>query len=56
MLDDAWRVCQKFEAVFPKDLSKDAPPRPMGHDFKINLEPDAAPIHWTKYTLIPLKL
>ena len=54
--DNIWRVCQEFEAIFPKDLPKGVPPRRMGHEFKIDLEPDTAPIHRPIYKLSPLEL
>ena len=54
--DNVWRVCQEFEAIFPKDLPKGVPPRRMGHEFKIDLEPDTAPIHRPIYKLSPLEL
>ena len=54
--DNIWKVCQEFEAIFPKDLPKGVPPRRMGHEFKIDLEPDTAPIHRPIYKLSPLEL
>ena len=42
--NNIWRVCKEFKVVFPKDLPKGGPPRCMGHEFKIDLEPDIAPI------------
>ena len=54
--DNVWRVCREFEAIFPKDLPKGVPPRRMGHEFKIDLEPDTAPIHRPIYKLSPLEL
>ena len=55
-LDNIWRVCQEFEAIFPKDLPKGVPPRWMGHQFKVDLELDTTPIYRPIYKLSPLKL
>ena len=49
-------MCKEFKAVFPKDLPKGDPPRRMGHEFKIDLEPDIAVIHLPIYKLSPLEL
>ena len=54
--NDIWGICEEFKVVFPKDLPKGVPPRRMGHEFKIDLEPDIAPIHWLIYKLSPLVL
>ena len=54
--DDIWSICEEFKAIFPKDLSKGVPPRRMGHEFKIDFEPDTAPIHRPIYKLSPLEL
>ena len=54
--DDIWSICEEFKAVFPKDLPKGVPPRWMGQEFKIDLEPDTTPIHWPIYKLSPLEL
>ena len=54
--DDIWSICEEFKEVFPKDLPKGIPPRRMGHEFKIDLEPDTAPIHWPIYKLSQLEL
>ena len=56
LLDSIWQVCEEFLVVFPKDLPKGVPPRRMGHEFKIDLEPDIAPIHRPIYKLSPLEL
>ena len=40
--EDIWKICEEFKAVFPKDLAKGVPPRRIGHEFKIYLEPDTA--------------
>ena len=53
--DDIWSTCEEFKAVFPKDLPKGIPPRRMGHEFKIDLELDTAPIHRPIYKLSPLE-
>ena len=45
--DSIWKVCEKLlEEVFPKDLHKGVSPRQMEHEFKIDVEPDTALIHW----------
>ena len=54
--NDIWRICEEFKAVFPEDLLKGVPPRRMRHGFKIDLEPDMAPIHRLIYKLSPLEL
>ena len=54
--DSIWTVCEKFAVVFPKDLPKGVPPRRMGRKFKIDLEPDTAPIHRPIYKLSPVEL
>ena len=54
--DSIWWVCEEFAAVFPKDLPKGVPPGWMGHEFKIDLEPDTHPIHRSIYKLSPLEL
>ena len=56
VLDNIWRVCKEFKAVFPKNLPKGVRPRRTGHEFKIDLEPDIAPIHRPIYKLSPLEL
>ena len=54
--DNIWRICKEFQVVFHKDLPKGAPPKRMGHGFKIDLELDTAPVHRPIYKLSPLKL
>ena len=54
--EDIWKICEEFTAVFPKDLPKGVPPRRMGYEFKIDLEPDTAPLHWPIYKLSPFEL
>ena len=56
LLDSSWRVYEEFQAVFPKDLPKGVPPKQIGREFKIALEPDIAPIHRPIYKLSPLEL
>ena len=51
-----WRVCEEFEAVFPKGLLNGIPPRRMGHKFKIDIKPDTAPIYRPIYKLSPHEL
>lgn len=31
---EIWKICKKYVAVFPKDLSKGVPPKHMDHEFK----------------------
>lgn len=40
--DEIWKICQKYVAVFPKDLPKGVIPKLMGNEFKIVLEPETA--------------
>ena len=54
--NNIWRVCKEFKAVFPKNLPNGVPPKRMGHEFKIDLEPDTAPIHRPIYKLSSLEL
>ena len=54
--DIIWKILYDFEAVFPKDLPKGVPPKWVGHEFKIDLEPDTAPIHRQIYKLSPVEL
>ena len=55
-LDNIWRVCKEFKVVFAKDLPKGVPSRRIGHEFKIDLEPDTTLIHQPIYKLSPLEL
>ena len=41
--DNIWGVCDEFAVVFPRK-PKGAPPKRMGHELKINIEPDTFPI------------
>ena len=54
--DNIWRVRKEFKAIFPKNRPKGVPPRRMGHEFKINLGPNIAPIHRPIYKFSPLEL
>ena len=56
LLDNIWRVCDEFKAVFPRDLPIGVPPRRMGHEFKIDLELNTTPIHRPIYRFSPLEL
>ena len=38
-------VLNEFKDVFPVDLPHGIPPVRMGHEFKIELEDDAPPVH-----------
>ena len=44
---DIEAVLKEFEDIFPKDLLPGLPPIRKGHEFKIDLENDAPPIHRT---------
>ena len=50
MLDSICRVCEEFAVVFLKDLLKGVPPIWMGQEFKIDLDPNTAPIHRPIYS------
>ena len=45
-----------YEDVFPKDLPPGFPPIGKGHEFKIELEDNAPPVHRSLYKLSPLEL
>ena len=49
-------VLKRFEDIFPKDLPPGFPPIRKGHEFKIDLEDDTAPVHRPIYKLSPLEL
>ena len=49
-------VLNDYENVFLKDLSLGLPPICKGHEFKIQLEDDAPPVHQPLYKLSPLEL
>ena len=49
-------VLNEFKDVFPADLPRGIPPVRMGHEFKIELEDDAPPVHRPIYKLSPLEL
>ena len=49
-------VLQKYKDIFPTDLPPELPPIRKGHEFKIELEDDAPPIHRPIYKLSPLEL
>ena len=49
-------VLDEYEDVFPKDLPPELPPIHKGHEFKIELEDDAPPVHQPLYKLSPLEL
>ena len=42
---EIWKVCEDYADIFPKDLPKGLPPKRLGHEFKIDLEPDTKPVH-----------
>ena len=49
-------VLNDYEDVFPKDLPPGLPPIHKGHEFKIELEDDAPPMHRPLYKLSSLEL
>ena len=49
-------VLNDYDDVFPKDLPPGLPPIRKGHEFKIELKDDAAPVHLPLYKLSPLEL
>ena len=49
-------VLRKYDDVIPKDLPPGLPPIRKGHEFKIELEADTAPVHQPLYKLSPLEL
>ena len=49
-------MCEEYADIFPKDLPKGLPPKRLGHEFKIDLEPDTKPVHRPIYKLSPLEL
>ena len=53
--DNICQVHEEFAAVFLKDLSRGVPPRRIGNEFEVDLEPDTAPIHRTIYKLNALE-
>ena len=50
------KCVKNTQDIFPKDLPKGLPPKRLGHEFKIDLEPDTKPMHRPIYKLSPLKL
>ena len=51
MPDSIKAVLHEFKDVFPADLPRGIPPVRMGHEFKIELEADAPPVHRPIYKL-----
>ena len=49
-------VIEEFDDVFPQDLPLGLPPLRQGHEFKIDLEDDVAPVHRPLYKMSPLEL
>ena len=49
-------VLDKYEDIFLKNLPPGLPPICKGHEFKIELEDDAPPMHRPLYKLSPLEL
>ena len=54
--EEIWKVCKEYANIFPSDLPKELPPERLGHEFKIDLEPDTKPVHRPIYKLSPLEL
>ena len=53
---EIWKVCEEYADIFPRDLPKGLPPKRLGHEFKIDLEPGTKLVHPSIYKLIPLEL
>ena len=51
-----WKVCDKYAKTFFSDVPKGLPLKRLGHEFKIDLEPDIKPVHRPIYRLRPLEL
>ena len=49
-------VLHEFKDVFPTDLPPGLPPVRKGHEFRIDLEDETAPVHKPIYKLSPLEL
>ena len=49
-------VLEEFDDVFPQDLPLGLPPVREGHEFKIDLEDEAPPVHRPLYKMSPLEL
>ena len=54
--EEIWKVWEEYANIFPRDLPKGLPPKRLGHEFKIDLEPDIKPVHRPIYKLSPLEL
>ena len=54
--EESWKVCEEYVDILPLDLPKGLPPKRLGHEFKIDLEPDTKPVHRPIYMLSPLEL
>ena len=46
-------VLEEFDDVFPQGLPLGIPPVRQGHEFKIDLEDDVAPVHHPLYKMSP---
>ena len=53
---EIWKACEEYAYIFPSDLPKGLPPKRLGYEFKIDLEPDTKPVHRPIYKLSPLEL
>ena len=42
---EIWKVREEYANIFPTDLRKGLPPKRLGHEFKIDLEPNTKPVH-----------
>ena len=49
-------MCEEYADIFSTDLPKELPPKRLGHEFKIDLEPDTKPVHRPIYNLSLLEL
>ena len=43
--EEIWKVCEEYADIFPSDLPKGLPPKSLGHEFKLDLEPNTKPVH-----------
>ena len=51
--EEIWKVCEEYTYIFPSDLPKGLPTKRLGHEFKIDLDPDTKPVHRPIYKLSP---
>ena len=56
LLKEIWKVYEEYVDGFPSDLLKGRLSKRLGHEFKIDLEPNTKLVHRPIYKLSPLKL